>query len=132
MEVSGRIERMGLIRSLLAWVLFVGLMLGGTSVAMAQGAPAKPANDSLAVMQKFNEQTEAKGGVFKLTDKEKHQILFLMGATLLVLIGLTAYFGLSMAIGGKDVFVPHMICAGLTVTLAVAHAVTSIVWFFPF
>lgn len=122
---------MGLIRQFLAWVLFVGLTMGAGAV-MAQTESAQSSNDGLAVMQQFNEQAEAEGGVFKLTDKEKHQVLFVMGVTLLVLIGLTAYFGLSMGIGGKDVFVQHMVCAGLTVTLAVAHAVTSIVWFFPF
>ncbi|MBI3772352.1 MAG: hypothetical protein HY272_06605 [Gammaproteobacteria bacterium] len=132
MEVSSGIKTMGLIRRFLMWMLFAGLMIGGASVAVAQTGPAKPGDDSLTVMQKFNEHSEAKGGVFKLTDKAKHQVLFVMGASLLVMIGLTAYFGLSMAFGGKDVFVGHMICAGLTVTLAVAHAVTSFVWFFPF
>lgn len=122
---------MGLIRHFLAWVLFVGLTTGAGAV-MAQTESAKSSDDGLVVMQQFNEQAEAESEVFKLTDKEKHQVLFVMGVTLLVLIGLTAYFGLAMGIGGKDVFVQHMVCAGLTVTLAVAHAVTSIVWFFPF
>lgn len=122
---------MGMIRQFLAWTLLAGLMMGA-GVAMAQTEPAKSADSSLVVMQKFNDQAEAQGGVFKFTDKEKHQVLFVMGAGLLVLIALTAYFGLSMGIGGKDVFVQHMVCAGLTVTLALAHAVTSIVWFFPF
>lgn len=124
-------EAMSMIRHFWAWMLFVWLAMGA-GAAVAQTETAKSSNDGLAVMQQFNEQAEAEGGVFKLTDKEKHQVLFVMGVALLVLIGLTAYFGLAMGIGGKDVFVPHMICAGLTVTLAVAHAVTSIVWFLPF
>ena len=123
---------MSMMKQFFVWMLFAGLMLGGASVVVAQTEPVKPADDSLVVMQKFNEKSEAQGGVFKLSDKDKHKVLFVMGAALLVMIGLTAYFGLSMAFGGKDVFVGHMICAGLTVTLAVAHAVTSIVWFFPF
>jgi hypothetical protein len=65
-------------------------------------------------------------------DKWKHEILFIMGVVLLVLIFLTSSMGVAMAMYGKQVFVVHMVSAGLTVFLAVAHAVTSIVWFFPF
>lgn len=65
-------------------------------------------------------------------DAWKHKILFIMGVILLVLIFATAGFGMTMALRGKDFFVQHMLCAGATVFLAVAHAVTSIVWFYPF
>lgn len=121
-----------LISRMLLPLLLLGVLLGFTGNVTAQPAPVKQDDDSLAVMQKFNEMTEDQGGVYKVEDKRKHQILFVMGVSLLILIGLTAYFGLAMGIGGKNVFVPHMVCAGLTVTLAVAHAVTAIVWFFPF
>ncbi|MFV2057124.1 MAG: hypothetical protein ACC707_11700 [Thiohalomonadales bacterium] len=65
-------------------------------------------------------------------DAFRHQLLFFMGLLLLIFVFTTAYFGLSMALFGKDVFVPHMICAGVTVFLATAHAVVAVVWFFPF
>jgi hypothetical protein len=52
--------------------------------------------------------------------------------TLLILILLTAAMGIRMGIYGKDVFVAHMVLAGLTVTLAIAHAIAAIVWFNPF
>lgn len=64
--------------------------------------------------------------------REQHKILFFMGVFLLVSVLTTAGFGVSMAMLGKDVFVPHMIFAGLTVFLAIAHAVVAIVWFYPF
>jgi len=64
--------------------------------------------------------------------KEKHQILFFMGIFLLVAIIATAILGIAMAIYGKQVFVFHMACAGFSVFLALAHAVTAIVWFYPF
>jgi hypothetical protein len=37
-----------------------------------------------------------------------------------------------MGVYGKQVFVAHMITAGLSVTLAIAHAVAALVWFNPF
>jgi len=62
----------------------------------------------------------------------RHKLLFFMGVTLLLFVFATAYFGMSMALFGKQVFVPHMICAGITVFLAMAHSVVAVVWFFPF
>jgi hypothetical protein len=40
--------------------------------------------------------------------------------------------GVSMVAFGKQVFLAHMIFAGVSVFLAIVHAVTAIVWFFPF
>ena len=64
--------------------------------------------------------------------REQHKILFYMGVVLLIFILLTAWFGVSMAMLGKEVFVPHMIFAGLSVFLSIAHGVVAVVWFFPF
>ena len=64
--------------------------------------------------------------------KRKHQILFLMGISLLILLFLTGGFGVAMVVFDKDVFVPHMILAGLSLTLAAVHAATSIAWFWPY
>jgi len=64
--------------------------------------------------------------------REQHKVLFYMGVLLLLFVLLTAGFGVSMAMLGKEVFVPHMICAGVTVFLSIAHAVVAVVWFFPF
>jgi hypothetical protein len=88
---------------------------------------------STAVMDSFNREVMASNPPMVVEkDNSKHKILFIMGVILLVLIFLTAGFGMAMALHGKDVFIPHMIFAGATVFLAVAHAVTSIVWFFPY
>jgi len=83
-------------------------------------------------MEGFRRDEIVLGKAVKIGDQRKHTILFIMGVTLLVLIITTAYFGISMVLNGKQLFVPHMIAAGLTVTLAVAHAIVSMVWFFPF
>ena len=63
--------------------------------------------------------------------RTKHQILFLMGITLLVCILTTGGLGIAMAVYGKQVFIPHMLFAGLSATLAIVHAVVAIVWFYP-
>jgi hypothetical protein len=37
-----------------------------------------------------------------------------------------------MVVFDKDVFVAHLISAGLSLTLAAVHAATSIAWFWPY
>ena len=110
--------------------LTVVLFIAGPSGAQAQGGDDQ--NDGAAVMEAFNQQTLVEAEAFELTEEEKHKVLFYMGAVLLVLLCATAYLGISMGVWGKDVFVAHMVCAGLTVTLGIAHAVAAVVWFFPF
>lgn len=88
--------------------------------------------DDMSVMKAFAALQAVEGDAVKISDKEKHQWLFLMGVTLLILLLATASLGIAMGIYGKDVFVPHMVCAGLAVTLAIGHAVTAMVWFYPF
>ena len=90
------------------------------------------ANGSIEVMQSFNDSALEDAKAYAVADKKKHQILFFMGVTLLVLLCTTAYLGISMVMFNKEVFVAHMISAGLTVTLGLVHAVTAVVWFFPF
>jgi len=48
------------------------------------------------------------------------------------LLLVTGGLGVAMGVYGKQVFVAHMICAGLSMTLAIAHAIVGIVWFYPF
>lgn len=109
------------------WLLF---FLGIFSVAGANFA-AK-ADESLEVMRAFTEQEVQVSDEVKIADKKKHQILFIMGVFLLIGILTTAALGIAMVLFGKQVFVAHMIFAGFSSFLAVAHAVVAIVWFFPF
>ncbi len=62
----------------------------------------------------------------------QREILFIMGVLLLIGVFVTAGLGISMGVFAKEVFLAHMISAGFTVFLSVAHAVTAMVWFFPF
>jgi hypothetical protein len=70
--------------------------------------------------------------VIQIEQKEKQLIMFIMGVPLLLFILTTVALGIAMGFYGKQVFVAHMIFAGLSLTLALAHAIVGIVWFFPF
>ncbi len=112
-------------------ILVTSLFLMGTVNVQAE-EPSLRSDDSREVMQIFNDKAEDEALSRELADEKKHKILFFMGTGLLVLLFSTAYFGISMVVFNKKVFVPHMVSAGLTITLGLAHAVTAMVWFFPF
>ncbi|MDH5300287.1 MAG: hypothetical protein OEW58_02865 [Gammaproteobacteria bacterium] len=96
-------------------------------------APASvTASDETRVMQSFNAAANASDVASFDETREQHEVLFIMGVILLVLIFLTAGFGLAMVLSDKKVFVYHMIFAGATVFLSLAHAVAAVVWFFPY
>ncbi len=105
-----------------------------TSVSAEQQTAADVSRDGgeLAVMEAFTRNPIIEGEAVRIEQEQKHQILFFMGVSLLILILLTAYYGIAMGVYGKQVFVRHMILAGLSVTLAIAHSVVAVVWFFPF
>lgn len=110
-------------------VLFMLMCLPLAAHAAAE--PAAPSAET--VMQDFVKQSD--DGVSeqrKISDKRKQQILLWMGAGLLFGLLLTGGLGIAMVVFEKQVFAVHMISAGLTITLAIAHAVTSMVWFWPF
>lgn len=104
--------------------------------APAAGAPQSNASQSEtsqsaeAVMQQFAGSDEV-SPQRKIETERKHQILFLMGLSLLVLLLITGTLGIAMVAFGKDVFLPHMIFAGLSLTLAMVHSATAIAWFWP-
>ncbi len=124
-------------RAFLRFFTFVALMLCLLPMALTMAAPAetrvtaKEGSDQ-AVMEAFTRDPIIEGEAVRIELKQKHQILFFMGVSLLLLILTTAYYGIAMGVYGKQVFVRHMVFAGLAVTLAVAHSIVAIVWFFPF
>lgn len=111
---------------------FFILLFMAIAAVMLLTTPARAANESQEVMQGFVNKEKTISEHVLIETKQKHQILFFMGVTLLLSIFATAGFGIAMAMYGKQVFVPHMIFAGITVFLSLAHAVTAVVWFFPF
>ena len=114
--------------------IFLFLSLFATTLsAHADTQPAITLNDapSAHVLQQFNQGDESVAPERAISVHRKHQVLFWMGGALLLLILLTAGFGIAMGIFDKDVFIWHMLCAGLATTLAIAHAVVAFVWFYP-
>ena len=89
-------------------------------------------NDNAQVMESFERQVDKAKAEKTLSDHTKQLVMFMLGVPLLVLLLITAALGIAMAIYGKQVFVMHMVCAGLTVTLAIVHAIVGLVWFYPF
>lgn len=115
------------------FAVIVAVLVSSFSTSLIAATDAEQeGNDAHAVLAPFIEQEIVLGEAVAIADQQKHQILFYMGVILLLLVITTAVIGLQMALFGKQLFVSHMISAGLTVFLALAHAVTAIVWFFPF
>ncbi len=119
----------GGMKALSTLLLLPLLLLMMPSVVVAQQTYV---DDSLEVMEVFKQEAMENQADNEMKDEDKHKILFYMGVTLLILLCATAYLGVSMVVFNQEVFVKHMISAGLTVTLGLAHAVAAIVWFFPF
>lgn len=94
---------------------------------------ASQQNNGAQVIQAFGQQQMQRVNQDKISDHKKHVIIFLLGVPLLIMILITGGLGVAMGVYGKQqLFAAHMIFAGLTVTLAIVHAVVSVVWFFPF
>jgi len=130
---SGRAPRDGRAAGLRRLLALLACLLLPAAPLPAQQQEASPSGDgasSVEVLRAFAKQKEEQRKEF--TDQEKRQIMFFMGVALLALLVATAALGIAMALYGKQVFVAHMLLAGLTVTLAIAHTVVALVWFFPF
>ncbi len=117
-------------------MLMLGLTSGPCAYAATEAQPAASTalhagQSSEAVMQQFAGDVEV-SAERRIETERKHQILFLMGVSLLILLFFTGGFGVAMVVFEKDVFIPHMIFAGLSLTLGAAHAATAIAWFWPY
>jgi len=88
--------------------------------------------ENAQVMQAFATHETKKTGVLSIEDQKKRLVMFILGVPLLVLLLITGGLGIAMGVYGRQVFVAHMIFAGLSMTLAIAHAIVGMVWFFPF
>lgn len=120
----------------LVW-FFAFLMLSMPLALYADETASAPAEQtaeqgSARVMQAFTNDKSEKSELVAIEDETKRLIMFFMGVPLLLLIIATVSFGVAMVVYRKPVFLQHMICAGLSLTLALGHAVVGIVWFFPF
>jgi uncharacterized protein GlcG (DUF336 family) len=110
--------------------LLLLLLLSLYTLVFPVKAESAVQQDNTQVIQAFTSQEQQ--GIVSGEDQSKHLIMFVMGVPLLVLLLVTGALGIAMGIYGKQVFIAHMVFAGLSVTLAIAHAIVGIVWFYPF
>jgi len=125
-------KKTNMVKLLLLWMLLLPLQVtAAPAVSEIVGSTQSATSQSNeAVMQQFAGDDEV-SPERKIEMERKHQILFLMGISLLLLLLITGTLGIAMVAFGKDVFLPHMIFAGLSLTLAAVHSATAIAWFWP-
>ncbi len=115
---------------------YAGIILA-VSLLMFSAVPANAedtnqAGDSAQILQAFNLQHREAEREKSITQKDKQRIMFLLGVALITLVLITGGLGIAMGLYGKPVFVAHMVFAGLSITLAIVHAIVGVVWFYPF
>jgi uncharacterized protein YqhQ len=128
-KTIARIISTSLLRSV--WILLAA-MLPALALSPAYAEGATHGSDSAQIMRDFTQQRVDSEREKSITEKDKHRIMFIMGVALIVLVLVTGGLGIAMVVYSKPVFLAHMIFAGLTVTLSLAHAVVGVVWFFPY
>ena len=118
--------------------LFCSMVFVVLCVAKADAADQQTVSESVQtskesqVIQAFTSKEDIESEIIKVDDQRKRQVMFAMGVPLLLFILITVVLGIAMGVFGKDVYIPHMIFAGLSLTLALGHAVVGMVWFWPF
>jgi hypothetical protein len=112
--------------------LWLSLLLGVLVFSPPSYADEQSSENNAQVIQAFTPKVGDQSKVIPVESKTKKIVMFSMGVPLLVLLLVTGVLGIAMGVYGKQVFVAHMIFAGLSLTLAIAHTVVGLVWFFPF
>lgn len=112
--------------------LFATIFISVSAYADNAASEEAAGENSSQVLKGFNQDRSAPSEIVSIPDERKRLVMFVMGVPLLILIILTVALGIAMVVFGKQVFVAHMICAGLSLTLALGHAIVGMVWFFPF
>lgn len=114
----------------MGFALALSFSLFGISAVHAEDMPSS--GESVQILQAFNKQHSDSEHSKSITDKDKQKVMFILGVLLFTLVIVTGGLGIAMGVYGKPVFVAHMVAAGLSITLAVAHAIVGLVWFYPF
>ena len=123
----------GLLPVMLFFVLGIGNFSTAWSAADSSSEEQSTTEQNNAsVMQAFTSNEVIESEIVAIEDETKRLVMFFLGVPLLILLIATVALGVAMGVYGKQVFLPHMICAGLSMTLALGHAVVGIVWFYPF
>ncbi len=123
-DYRGLLSRLGLL---------IAMLLALCATPLAQAEESTKPNNGTQVLEAFDrQQLERVNGASALSDHKKQVIMFIMGVPLVILLLITGGLGIAVGVFGKPLFVAHMVFAGLTMTLALAHVVVGLVWFFPF
>jgi uncharacterized membrane protein len=112
-------------------LLWCWMLLHLLAVPVFAADQASVGESPTQVIEAFHNNNSDKQAERDISDHRKQQIMFIMGISLLVFIIVTVSLGIAMVVFAKPVFVAHMIFAGFSLTLAVAHSIVAIVWFFP-
>ena len=118
--------------SLMACWLMTAVLFIFCAIPTARAVDNDQKGDSAKVMEAFEKQASQIKIDRPSTIQKKHLTMFLLGVPLLILLLITGALGIAMGIYGKQVFMLHMISAGLTITLAFVHAIVGVIWFYPF
>jgi len=118
--------------TLVVFFIFSTLAIANDKDTDKQSLESAQKSSETQVIQAFTSQEDIESEITKIDDQRKRQIMFAMGVPLLLFIFITVGLGIAMGVFGKDVYVAHMIFAGLSLTLALGHAVVGVVWFWPF
>jgi hypothetical protein len=118
--------------SLIVCWLITAVVIIFCAISTARAEDSDQKGDSAKVMEAFEKQASQIKIDRPSTIQKKHLTMFLLGVPLLILLLTTGALGIAMGIYGKQVFVLHMISAGLTITLAFVHAIVGVIWFYPF
>ncbi|SPE29660.1 conserved membrane hypothetical protein [Burkholderiales bacterium] len=131
MLLSSQIPGAARARSLLRRLATLVLLAAAAIVAPAYAAEQPAETSGAQVLQSF-ERAAAATPQPDANDRTRRWVMFALGAPLLILLLITGSLGIAMGVYGKQVYLAHMVCAGLSVTLAIVHAIVGLVWFRPF
>jgi len=99
----------------------------------ARAEETSQAQTGTQVLEAFDrQQVQRVNQASELSDHKKHLIMFMLAIPLIILLLITGGLGIATGVYGKQLFLAHMVTAGLTITLAVAHVIVGLVWFYPF
>lgn len=119
--------------SLVFIISIIILVFPGLLSASEETQSQEPTSESEAqIIQKFTSTQSTESEIVTISDQRKRQVMFAMGVPLLLFIIITVGLGIAMGVFGKDVYIAHMVFAGLSLTLALGHAIVGLVWFWPF
>jgi len=115
------------------WAVVLASLFLFMAVPQARADSAAEQANGAQILQQFDQQQVNRVGSDKISEHRKHVIIFLLGMPLIIMLLITGGLGIAVGVYGKQqLFAAHMLCAGLSITLALVHAVVSVVWFFPF